>query len=920
MNIRSTDTVKSRRPLLTFSCVRLAQSIVLGWLVAAGACVARAQSFTNTTSILIPLAGGPVSPYPSSITVGSLTGNVLRVTVTLNDVVHTFPDDLDVLLVGPGGQTVMLMSDAGGGNPVGGVNLTFSKDSGAVLPDAGQITSGTYRPTDYEPGDVLPGAVPPGPYGSDLGIFAGTDPNGTWELYVSDDTAATGDGSIGGGWVLILDLALPASIATHPQDQLVAPGGTATFEVVPDGTSPFGYEWRRNGQVVVPFGLGSATLSITNVQVADAGYYSVVVTNSANPTGAVSSNAFLNVLGPLTLVEPLQDQIVAPGDSVVFQVTAAGMPPLRYQWRLNGALLADDTNATLVLSDVQATNGGSFSVTVWNDSDALTTGQAQLLVPDSTGPEAADSFDDRPTIESAAVLQGVLQGNSAAATNEPGEPVFPGGGKSVWYEWVAPSNGIVTLSLRGSAFDTLLGVFTGTVVSDLTLVTLDDDQGGFYTSTLQFNARAGLAYEWLVDGFDFAGIGGDYTLSWKLEPTLDRIPVIVSYPQPQGVLVGSNATFSVVTEAPDLDTYQWLFNDVPVPGATNPVFVVTNVQSWNVGFYTVQVQNQSGSSKKSPPAALQSGSHSGSMPNFPSQAFDKFQNVDLPLAISVGLGDTGWNEFPSEANGSPGDPNPCDYPFFNTLFQGVTALDDGVIRVDTEGSEVFMLLAVYRSIPGLPDATLLKCDVVSGPFSQPCVVQYDASKDTNYTVVVSTLQSASTNIVKVTATMGAAPPIPDAPQCIAVESGGSHQLQAPTNGWIPPPSLQWRFNGQDIPDATNATWLLSNFNVTLAGTYSVVLSNFVGVITNTVAYVSQSGPPVLHAQLIPSDSGHLDALIMGSGGQPFALQSAAALSGPWTDVATNPNPCYPLRYSNLDVLLESQEFYRAILWTPPPEP
>src|SRR6266540_3572554 len=81
-------------------------------------------AFTNATPIIFP-AGAPASPYPSTISVSQITGAVVNVSVSLNDVSHVFPDDLDVLLVGPGGQ-VMLMSDAGGGNSVSGVDLTFS--------------------------------------------------------------------------------------------------------------------------------------------------------------------------------------------------------------------------------------------------------------------------------------------------------------------------------------------------------------------------------------------------------------------------------------------------------------------------------------------------------------------------------------------------------------------------------------------------------------------------------------------------------------------------------------------------------------------------------------------------------------------------------------------------------------------------
>src|SRR5438552_11320661 len=158
------------------------------------------DSLANTSSISIP-DSSIGSPYPSKIPVANLPTNPSKVTVTLSGISHTYPDDVDVLLVGPGGQKVVLMSDAGGDVGINNVTLIFDDAAASNLPDGSAIGSGTYKPTDFVIGDIFPSPAPAGPYGTALAVFNGLNPNGTWSLYVLDDEAGD-SGSIGGGWSL----------------------------------------------------------------------------------------------------------------------------------------------------------------------------------------------------------------------------------------------------------------------------------------------------------------------------------------------------------------------------------------------------------------------------------------------------------------------------------------------------------------------------------------------------------------------------------------------------------------------------------------------------------------------------------------------------------------------------------------------
>ncbi|MFC5463687.1 proprotein convertase P-domain-containing protein [Lederbergia graminis] len=167
-------------------------------------CDAEDTTFENPDEIIINgNAEGPATPYPSNITVSDLDGAVRHVTVTLYGLTHTWPDDLDILLVGPQGQSVVLMSDAGGSTNINNVTLEFDDNAADFLPDSSGIVSGTYKPTNYEGVEVFPAPAPGPPYGSTLSVFNGTDPNGTWSLYVFDDSAFD-NGSIAEGWDLTI--------------------------------------------------------------------------------------------------------------------------------------------------------------------------------------------------------------------------------------------------------------------------------------------------------------------------------------------------------------------------------------------------------------------------------------------------------------------------------------------------------------------------------------------------------------------------------------------------------------------------------------------------------------------------------------------------------------------------------------------
>jgi uncharacterized repeat protein (TIGR01451 family) len=166
-------------------------------------------SFANTNFILIPEQGA-ATPYPSVINISGVTGYVHTVTVTLHGLTHSFPRDVNVLLVNPAGASTLVQSHAGGGYGVTNVTLTFDDAASGPLPFNAQIFSGTNKPTQYGTTVSIPQPALVAPSGTTLSALTGVDPNGGWSLYVLDDSAGD-SGYISGGWSLDLNTVSPVS-------------------------------------------------------------------------------------------------------------------------------------------------------------------------------------------------------------------------------------------------------------------------------------------------------------------------------------------------------------------------------------------------------------------------------------------------------------------------------------------------------------------------------------------------------------------------------------------------------------------------------------------------------------------------------------------------------------------------------------
>jgi uncharacterized delta-60 repeat protein len=184
---------------------------------------------------------------------------------------------------------------------------------------------------------------------------------------------------------------MPPVIVQEPAGYFPAFGSSASLSVSAGGPGPLSYSWRKDGKSLADGGNLSGTttpiLTLTNVSGANAGGYSVVV---SNVYGTVTSQvAVLTVADPVITGEPLSVR-TAIGGTAVFNVTAIGTLPLSYQWRKGGTNLPGATLASLTLTNLRASDSGSYTVTVTGPYGSATSLVASLTLPYYPAP---DSFN-----------------------------------------------------------------------------------------------------------------------------------------------------------------------------------------------------------------------------------------------------------------------------------------------------------------------------------------------------------------------------------------------------------------------------------------------------------------------------------------------------------------------------------------------
>ncbi|MBK8001741.1 MAG: immunoglobulin domain-containing protein [Verrucomicrobia bacterium] len=169
----------------------------------------------------------------------------------------------------------------------------------------------------------------------------------------------------------------PLQITSQPRNLTAIAGGRVTLSVRAATRYPLSYQWKLEGTNLP--GATNSTFVIAKAQPVHRGTYTVTLTNAVGElttTGAVLSVTVL----PVRITSQPRSVNAKEGGKATFSVSAAGSPPFSYQWRLAEVDIDGATNASFVITNVQAGNAGVYSVVVRNAESEATSLNALLNV------------------------------------------------------------------------------------------------------------------------------------------------------------------------------------------------------------------------------------------------------------------------------------------------------------------------------------------------------------------------------------------------------------------------------------------------------------------------------------------------------------------------------------------------------------
>lgn len=648
---------------------------------------------------------------------------------------------------------------------------------------------------------------------------------GTYAVVVSN--AAGSATSVGA----VLTVITPPTITTQPAAQSAPLGSSISFTVAASGTSPFNYQWQKNGADIN--GANSDTLSLSNVQDADAAVYTVVVSNAAG--SVTSGGAALAVITPPSISIQPEPQTVNAGATANFFVSAGGTAPLSYQWRKDGSDIPGATSASLAVAGVQDGDAGTYTVVVTNAAGSATSEGAALTVTHIVP----------PTITTQPASQTANVGSNVVFT-------VVAGGTAPFYQWqkngsdIAGANGpsltLSNIQLSDAAdYSVEVSNDAGVATSDPATLTVVVPPSEFLRERFADGTRATQNLPASADWFTSSGSNNFTATTGQATQIVSSSRTLLTYftnssSAPVTVATGQTLTLDFVAQFTGFDT------GASVGSTTLSVALLRSVANptgaSGTGFVPV------GSPNTNARVSGDFGSNSSNAFNnyggYAAMTYAGQSGAATPVKLYARTGaNTSLlnSTSPYTQFTTGGTVSASSAMTVNTDYRGTLSLEN-------TGSGVRVTYTLKEAATG---AVVMNYSATqaAGSFTQFDTAAFylsKASASANYNLVI---KSADVSLGG-SADLGDAPSITTQPVSQTVSAGTNVSFTVAAEGTAPL-SYQWQKNGSPINGATGATLNLTNVQGTDSGNYRAVVSNAAGSAASMTAVLNVLTGPVAPA-------------------------------------------------------------------------
>ena len=535
-------------------------------------------------------------------------------------------------------------------------------------------------------------------------------------------------------------------------------------------------------------------------------------------------------VSPALVAQPAH-RTVPSGTTTRLRVVATGAPPLRYQWLLNGLQITAATNASLPLSNLQATHQGSYSVVVSNGFGSVSTSNALLSVVD-----VAPSILIQPT-------NLLVRGAGPALFG-----LRTAGSKPLFYQWSFQGTNLpgatnATLELavvgaqQGGAYSVLVSNAFGSVRSSnvvLTVLPLAAWGDNYYGQT---DLPAGLAN---LTNLVALAAGNRHNLALKDDGTVvawgnnnygqTNVPAGLS----NVVEIAAAGDYNVVLQAegtvvgwgrPDWSTAipRGVSNAVAISATSDHTLVLSaeGRVTKHGSYYTAvppEVSNVVAVAAGGTDFALRAD---GTLVAWVTYGYLQALPPDLTNVVALAAG-------PNHLLALRGDRTLAAFAYGNVLNYGQATIPSGLSNVAA------VAVGYAHSLALKADGTVVAWGSNSSgqtniPNGLTNAVALAAGNDHSLALVAQAPRLLQSR--RVTRTLYSGQPI---------------RLEGKAVGAFPL-NFQWQLAGTNLPAATNATLVLTNLRTTDSGLYSLVVSNAFGATraSNWPVAVLESAPFVV---------------------------------------------------------------------------